>query len=188
MARLPVALGVLLALPMCAWAQGLDHAYKEAEGLSTPEKLKRANKDVDRMRETHHSALERLQSARDKQDIIQVNCVQDKLAAIKGLLKIAEQADVSLKEAAVKRDQELINHEFTKISIASVRAENFRVEVEGCVGEASQYTGQTVLEVNIEGKERSDDPADEPLDDLIDSIHEKQPDDDPDDFVITPSE
>ena len=184
MARLLLVPMLLFVVPASGWAQGLDHAYKEAASLSTDEKLARAGVGVDGIRDTHQAALVRLQAASEKQDILQLNCVRDKMAAIKGLLKIAEQADVSLKEAAVKRDEELINHEYTKISIASARAENYRVEVEECVGEASQYTGQTILEVNIEGDERSDDPTDEPLADMVDFIQEDKPVDDPDEFEI----
>jgi len=157
-------------------AQGLDPTYADAENLSAEEKIERASKAVKLMRESLKAALGRLQLAQDKNDIIQVNCVRDKLAAIKGLLKIAEQADVSMKEASVRGDQDLVNHEYTKISIAAVRAENFRTEVDGCVGEASQYTGQTNVELTVEGEERSDDPsADDELLADVDSVLDERP-------------
>ncbi len=158
-----LSVALLLAAPAAVAQQGLDGAYREAESLSTDEKVARASKDIERMKESLKVALQRLKLARDKKDIIQVNCVNDKLSAIKGLLKISEQADVSLKEAGVKRDLELINHEFTKISIAAVRVENFRVEVEGCVGELSQYTGKTQRELSIDEDIPEADPSEDPI-------------------------
>ena len=142
-----------------ARAQALDYTYREAEKLSTDEKLEGTKASLEQMKDTLRLALERLQLAREKQDILQVNCVNDKLSAIKGLLKISEQADVSLKEAVAKGDDELINHEYTKISIAGARVENFRVEVEACVGEASQYIGRTELALQIDDDIRESDPS-----------------------------
>lgn len=148
--------GVLWAL---ASAGAQEPTYRNAERLSVPEKQERSAKEIEGMKDTLRQSLERLKSARERKDILQVNCVNDKLAAIKGLLKISESAWTNLLEAVAKGDEDLINHEFTKISIAGVRVENFRVEVEGCVGEASQYIGETVVEASIDPDIRADDPT-----------------------------
>ncbi|MCA9524831.1 MAG: hypothetical protein KC549_00865 [Myxococcales bacterium] len=159
MRRLVVGVG-FLAFVGAAGAQ--EPTYRSAERLPTPAKLERSGQEIDKMKGTLKQALERLKSARERKDILQVNCVNDKLSAIKGLLKISEEAQANLKEAARQEDEELVNHEFTKISIAGIRVENFRVEVEGCVGEASQYTGETVVDTYIDPNIRSDDPTEEP--------------------------
>jgi hypothetical protein len=130
-----------------------------AEALPTTKKLAHAAKKIVDMKSTLDLALTRLEKARDNKDIIQINCVNEKLSDIRGLLKISEEAKASLDEAAAKRDKELINHEYTKISIAGMRVENFRLEVEGCVGEMSQYTGNTIADVQIDPDIRKDDPA-----------------------------
>jgi hypothetical protein len=104
-------------------------------------------------------AKERLDKARSNKDIIQLNCVNDKLAGIKGFLRIAEQANKGLDDALNKRDQDLIDHEYRKVAIATVRVENWRLEVEGCVGELSQYTGNSELSVQVDPNIRTDDPA-----------------------------
>lgn len=137
-----------------------EPTYRHAETLSTEEKLKRSTKEIERMKQTVKQGLARLKDARERQDILQVNCVDDKLQAIQGLLNISEDADRGLREAAARNDDEMINHEFTKISFTATRVENFRVEVEGCMGEASQYTGQTIVDTTIDKDIRSDDPAD----------------------------
>lgn len=153
-----VALSLSVAAPVCA-QEGLDYTYREAEKLSTEAKIERADEAIEQMKDTLKLALTRLQQSREENDILQVNCVNDKLSAIKGLLKISEQAAVNLREAVAKGDAELINHEYTKVSIAAARVENFRVEVEACVGEASQYIGRTELSVQVDEDIRETDPS-----------------------------
>lgn len=141
-----------------SFAQGLDYAYREAESLTDAQKLDRGSELIEKMKDTLRLALKRLESAKENKDIIQLNCLNEKLSAIKGLLKISEQADVSMRESLARKDLELANHEFTKISIAGVRIDNFRAGVEGCVGEASQYLGQTERVVDIDEDIRTDSP------------------------------
>lgn len=155
---LTLGFGVVMFSPTTAQAE--EPTYRHAETLSTQQKLSRSSKELERMKSTVKQTLERLKAAREKQDIIQVNCVDDKLQAIQALLNISEDADRGMREAAAREDVEMINHEFTKISFTATRVENFRVEVEGCMGEASQYTGKTVLDVTVSNDIRSDDPAD----------------------------
>lgn len=157
--RSPV-MGALLVGALTLGAHAAEPTYRHAETLSTQEKLTRSSEQLKRMKDTVKQTLLRLKGAREKQDIIQVNCVDDKLQAIQALLNISEDADRGLREAAAREDVEMINHEFTKISFTATRVENFRAEVEGCMGEASQYTGKTVLDVTVSNDIRSDDPAD----------------------------
>ena len=78
--------------------------------------------------------LQKLQTAFDKKDIIQTNCVRDKLSTVKGLLRISEEADVSLREAVVTGQSNLITHEYVKISMAVERVQISRTQIEGCAG------------------------------------------------------
>lgn len=137
-----------------------EPTYRHAETLSTEQKLERSSKEIGRMKQTIKQGLARLKDARDRQDILQINCVDDKLQTIRGLLNISEDAERAVREAAARNDEEMLNHEYTKISFTATRIENLRVEVEGCMGEASQYTGKTIVDTTIDKDIRSDDPAD----------------------------
>lgn len=156
---LAAALSWVMFSPTIGGAQGLGEAYADAEALTTDAKLKQAEREISAMRGTLEFTLKRLEKARENKDIIQVNCVNEKLSAIKGLLRISEQARTGLQEAAGRTDSELINHEYTKITLAGLRVENFRVEVDGCVGELSQYTGSTKLDLEVSDEIRDDDPS-----------------------------
>lgn len=161
----------MLTLGAHAATSPAPESSKSVEKLSNSEKIEIATKSIDQMKSVLAMALERLKTAGDERDMVRVNCVNDRLATIKGLLKISEQADISLREAAARKDEELINHEFTKISIARARVENLRVEVEACVGEAAAYTGETMVELSIDDDIRSDDPtAEDAVVPFIDAI------------------
>ena len=146
----------MFVVPVTVTAQA---KLSDVSRLSNSEKKTKVKEDITRIKATLKFARERLDKARSNKDIIQLNCVNDKLAGIKGFLKIAEQASKGLDDALNKRDQDLIDHEYRKVAIATVRVENWRLEVEGCVGELSQYTGNSELTVQVDPNIREDNPA-----------------------------
>jgi hypothetical protein len=154
-----VAASMSLATAALAQTPSIDRTYEGAEKLSTNEKIELASKSIQQMKEVLAASLERLKTAREERDMVRVNCVSDRLATLKGLLKISEQAEVGLREAAARKDAELVNHEFTKISLARARAENLRVQVDACIGEANFYTGDLQSEMNVDDDIRDDDPS-----------------------------
>jgi hypothetical protein len=118
-----------------SYADQIGKSYREAEKLSNGEKLKRASKEVSQMQQVLKFALKRLRTAYQKKDIIQTNCIKDKLSTIKGLLRISEEADVSLREAVVTGQNSLIDHEYVKINMASQRVRLSQTQIDGCVGD-----------------------------------------------------
>ena len=46
--------------------------------------------------------LKSLEEARSEKDVLKLNCVNEKLTQIKGLLRVVQQSDVSLQEAVAK--------------------------------------------------------------------------------------
>ena len=103
--------------------------------------------------------MEKLKKAKTSNDLIQVNCVNDKLARIKGFLKISERAKKSMQDAVRGRDDGLVQHEFARMSLVADRVENLRLQVEGCIGELSQYTGDSKVSVTVDPDIRRDDPT-----------------------------
>jgi hypothetical protein len=151
---------LLLAAPaLAARDDSNDHTYDDTAKLSTDEKVEIATKAVEEMRGVLAGTLDRLKQAQDEQDMVRINCVNDKLSAVRGLVKISEQSEISLREAATRKVADLVDHEFTKITIARSRVESLRVEVEGCVGEAAAYTGGTDVSLVIDPDIRVDDPT-----------------------------
>lgn len=137
---------------------GLSVASGAAE--TSDQKMQTAQSRVAKMKGTLQAALGKLEAAKGQNDILKVSCINDQLSAIKGLLKISEESVDALKEAIGRKDEELIEHQVTKVSIAASRVEGFGVEVEACMGEAGKYTGDTVSEALIDPDIRTDDPSD----------------------------
>jgi hypothetical protein len=135
-----------------------ETAAVKAEGLSDQEKLSRSNANVSQMRQALKLVLTKLEDARASKDVVKLNCVNEKLTNIKGLLRISEQADVALQEAVARREDQGADHEFTKVAIARQRVDQLRAEAEQCVGLLAFETGPT--EVIVE--EPTDLPALDP--------------------------
>lgn len=125
---------------------------------------------IDQMQDTLRQGIDRLEQARGEKDLMRYNCINAKVKAIRGLVQIGELSGKALGDAISARNMELIKHNAIKIDLARARVEAFRVEIEGCVGEQSQYTGGTEIESTIDSDIRQDDPtegdilAGEPID------------------------
>lgn len=148
-------------------ADALRRAEREAlrigkiDPSSVP--IREKQERVDQMLAEQRSALKRgtdlLQDARGANDIVQLNCVNEKLTQIKGLLKLTENAATSMYDAIGADDGQTINHEYTKMVVAAQRSRGLRAEAEQCVGERSVYTGETEVEVEIDSDISPRDPT-----------------------------
>jgi hypothetical protein len=110
----------------------LGKSYREAEQLSSRDKLKFASSSRTEMQSALKYTLQELQSSYEKKDIIQTNCVKEKLSTVKGLLRISEEADNNLREAVITGQVDLVNHEYVKIRMAAERVKDLRVQVANC--------------------------------------------------------
>lgn len=152
--RVAAALAVALA------AQAAAAQPARPAGPSGPEMLERADKDVASMRQVLKQVLQRLEESRAEKDIVKLNCVNEKLTQIKGLLKVAEQADISLQEAVARRD-EGAEADFAKVGMAKGKVDQLRVEAEACVGQLAYVVDErTQVEVEIPGNLPKGDPTD----------------------------
>lgn len=145
---------------VAAWGQGKGAPARLAAGLSDQQKLAQADDHVNRMKEVLKQVIGRLEEARTEKDIVRLNCVNEKLTQVKGLIKVSEQADIALQEAVARRD-ESADAEFQKIAIARAKVDQLRAEVEECIGQlAFAVDEKTTVEV--------EQPRDLPDQDLTD--------------------
>jgi hypothetical protein len=93
--------------------------------------------------------LKSLEEARSEKDVLKLNCVNEKLTQIKGLLRVVQQSDVSLQEAVAKGDEDSAQHEYAKVTIASQRAEQLRADAEQCIGQLAYVDEKTVVTVEV---------------------------------------
>lgn len=119
--------------------------------LSLDEKRAQVERMLAAQREALAKVAELLAEAREAKDMVQLNCVQSKLDQIKGLLKLSEQASSQMYDAIAVNDIGQVDHEFTKIYVASLRVDSLSRGANECVGERSVFTGDTSVTVDIDG-------------------------------------
>lgn len=139
-------LGMMAAAPAAAQPRGAP-ARPVVSVLSDPQKLAQADEHLDRMKQVLKQIIGRLEEARSERDIVRLNCVNEKLTQVKGLLKVSEQADIALQEAVARRDQ-AADAEYQKIAIARAKVDQLRAETEECMGQlAFAVDEKTTVEV-----------------------------------------
>src|SRR5579871_2319085 len=134
-----------------AFAQGpaTPPPVEKAAVIPDPVKIQKSADSLQRMREVLKDVLGKLEEARNTKDVVKLNCVNEKLSSIKGLLRISEQADVALQEAVAKKEPSQAEHEYTKVSIARQKVDQLRAEAEECIGQLAFRTDEN-LSVEVE--------------------------------------
>ena len=163
-------LGAVLCFSTGAFAQEKDTAgaeksnlssrFEQAASLSDSEKISKSSSYLKDMKNSMRHVLMLLKEAREEKDVIRVNCINEKLTNIKGLIRISEQADMTLQEAQAKGEKDTATHEFHKISISHQKIKILRTEAEQCVGELAFAVGKTEVEVEVDKDQvPEDDPT-----------------------------
>lgn len=135
----------------------------ETRASLSPREMQTETKRLTAEMEGFHVRVLQLQAAaRKAKDVIKLNCVNEKLLAVKQLLNIADVAENDLTEAISSGDRDAQVHQYSQVKLAHERATAERDEAEGCIGEEIVFVGPTAVEVD--GPPMPDDPTDDPLD------------------------
>ncbi|AWV89787.1 hypothetical protein [Bradymonas sediminis] len=133
------------------------------DAMSNAEKLSRGADKIKQMRGTLAQTNKMLENVRSQdEDIIRVNCVNEKVASMKGFVKVAEQSYTSLNGAVSAKDDGAAKHHYTLISVGGEKVRTLASEAALCTGEEMRFTGTT--EINVETPDTVDDFFDEPAD------------------------
>jgi hypothetical protein len=122
---------------------------ESTEQVPDKKKLAEATQVLARLQGILKDVLKSLEEARNEKDVLKLNCVNEKLTQIKGLLRVVEQSDIALQEAVAKADEESAQHEYAKIIIARQRAEQLRADAEQCIGQLAYVDERTVVTVEV---------------------------------------
>ena len=165
--RLQIVAGLLLLGAGLARAQAPSKpsttTLERAADVPDAEKIKRSAAAVSRMRTVLTEVLGRLEEARATKDVVKLNCVNEKLTQVKGLLRISEQSDVALQEAVVRKDTTAAEHEYSKVSIAKTKVDQLGNESQQCIGQLAFRTDENLtVEVEVPGGLPTEDPTNPP--------------------------
>lgn len=161
----PLLLSLLMLTAGAAFAQSGapsdtgEATARAASGVPDGEKIKRSQQSITRMRDILKEVLAKLEEARNSRDVVKLNCVNEKLTQVKGLLRISEQADVAMQEAIARKEAGAAEHEFTKVNISRTKIEQLRAETEECIGQLAFRTDENILVEVEEPDGLPDDPT-----------------------------
>jgi TolA-binding protein len=138
--------GLMFATPALAQVAAPAVAGR-SESATSAERPKRAAEAISSMRSSLRLVTSRVEDARNEKDVVKLNCVNEKLAQIKGLLKVAEQSELAMKGADAS-DDPTANAEFAKISIAKTKVDGLGNEAQQCIGQLAYIVDEkTTVEV-----------------------------------------
>lgn len=124
---------------------------EDVESMSDEKKLNRAESKISESRQSLEETNALLEKAREQEkDVMKMNCINDKQAAIKGFLKVAEQSYVKLKDASSANDAEEADHHYTLISVSKQKIDSLAEESRMCAGEVQRYAEGTQVEVDVD--------------------------------------
>jgi hypothetical protein len=142
-----------IEVPMSKQAQ-LSPTEMESEVDEKMSQMAAQRKQVDNLRA----------AAKASKDIIKLNCINDKLAKIDELLRIATASKTALDVAIATRAEQERYHRFAMLTIAAEKVSVLTDEAQSCVGDEIDYQGP--LDVGLDEPTVPDDPTlDDPLDD-----------------------
>jgi len=122
------------------------------QSMSAREKQEFANQAVQGLEATTNRVLRLIEDAQKKKDVVLLNCLNDKLGALRGLLKVAGDSRLNLAEATARENLDLQEHNFRKLFIAKQQALTVTSEADACVGQVGIVTaGQTRVVVSVDG-------------------------------------
>ena len=128
--------------------------------LSPREMANETKRLLSEMEGFHVRVLQLQAAARKAKDVIKLNCVNEKLLAVKQLLNIADKAQTDLTEAIATSDRDAQVHQYSQVKLAHERATAERDEAEACIGEEIVFVGPSQVDVN--GPAMPDDPTLDP--------------------------
>ena len=117
----------------------------ETANLSSEEMRAGAATNLTELRTMLGRLVELRQVARQSNDIIKLNCVNDQLLLYKQVVNLAEKAQTELVEAIAQDSQNSAEsrHYYGQVVLANEKGADIRREAEGCIGEEMVFLGPT---------------------------------------------
>lgn len=130
-------LALLLANPSAS-AQTVD-----VDEMTPRQRLDYAEDTVDEVKSHVRRTLKMVEEAQKAKDVVLLNCLNEKLAGLKALLKVVEDSDLAMREALARENNDLADHEFQKVVMARGQAAQLMAEADACIPEAgASYAGR----------------------------------------------
>ena len=143
--------GASLALAQEAVAPVVEPVAPESEEETTPaaQYTEEAIDALNSMKLSLQKGLDELKKARDEKDALRMTCVSEPVGAMKGVLRVAEDANVDMQEALGSSQAADARRDFRKVQKSRQRMDSLLSEAQNCAG-AESSVSTTSLEVSID--------------------------------------
>ena len=119
-----------------------------ASQIPDAKKLELADQNVKTIRKTVDRVAGRSDEARRERDVGKLNCLNAQLTQMRGLAKVATQANEALVDAVGKKDTATANTQFARVVIAADKVSRMGGEADVCLGQlAFLMDGRTSVEI-----------------------------------------
>ncbi|MCA9519659.1 MAG: hypothetical protein KC609_01745 [Myxococcales bacterium] len=138
-----------------------NDALEKVNRLTGRQKVKDAEKMIDRIKSSIKEGFSLREKARKKNDLERLNCINASLAGIRAMLRKSEQLYISLTESVSRKDKDDANSDYLKITLASNKVDELGGVMRSC--------GLPTLETGVDGRPKveltkdSDLPVDDPV-------------------------
>lgn len=147
---LGLAVGVAGAQTPTQTSNTAEVGQRQTANFSGPDQVREANSIVVEVRRVRRQVSDLLDQARQEQDIIKVNCLNDKLTQVDVTLRSAQEHQELLSTAVSTNNEGQRNHEFTLMTIYRGRTTGLEAEARQCIGEGMGTFDQgSVVQVRV---------------------------------------
>lgn len=114
--------------------------------LSSKEKISLARSAITEISEIEGYVANLLAQAEPEQDVVKIQCLNKKLAAVRAIVQVSDSALTQMTEALANGEDARADYEFRKIQTAQSKARQFRAEADICVGDEGQPETRTTVD------------------------------------------
>lgn len=143
------ALGLVFSAPAFAQSAGATGEIEASSELSPTEQSRFAAEALSEMKDADRDVARMLADAERDGDVLTINCLTKKLAALRSLVEVSESASATMNDALASGSKDRADAEFRKVAVALSKARQFRAEAEACSGGGDAGDGETI--VDLEG-------------------------------------
>ncbi|MBN1946297.1 MAG: hypothetical protein JW797_11525 [Bradymonadales bacterium] len=142
---------VLVMLAACLPWLSASAQVLDLSGMDGGQMLDQAEEWLDQIDEAVTRVQELAERTGEQEsDLSKMRCIREKLAALQGFQRLAQEAYSSLSALVSQGDVEGMRHQYTLISVASGRVENLCREANECLGEILTYAGDSQRAADID--------------------------------------
>ena len=118
--------------------------------LTPKQEEERAEKTLDQTRELVAQVEKLVGKAKDEKDLVKLNCAQERLGQVRGLLKVSEQAEEDLRAAHLRKEADAAERAGARVTIVGRKVQQLRQDAQQCIGQLAFYNDEkTLLEVEV---------------------------------------